>query len=228
VDAAPAIAPAGDLPAPYGVGAVVRRSGPRLVRDGFGPLATFLIGWKLFGLGIGIAAAAVFGTVVFAHERRQGRPATVVRAALVLVAIRAVVGVSSGSASVYLAQEIGIDALIASVMLGSVALGRPILAALAPEFYPFTPEMLASDTFRRTMRSITIAWGAYFLVRGLVRLGALLTLPRANYVLVVALTDAPFLIAMLGWSVYYTGRVFRDSSDWGPMMRDAESARAPS
>jgi hypothetical protein len=163
---------------------------------------------------------------VLAHERRRGRPATVLRAALVLVAIRAVVGISSASADVYLAQEIAIDALIASVMLGSVALGRPILALLAPEFYPFTPEMRSSDTFRRTMRLVTIAWGVYFVARGLVRLAALLTLARGNYVLVVALTDAPFLIAMLAWSVYYTGRSFRDSPEWGAMMLAAESAPA--
>ena len=48
--------------------------------------------------------AVVFGLSVFVHERRQGRPAMVVRVALVLVAIRAVVGLSSDSATVYLAQ----------------------------------------------------------------------------------------------------------------------------
>src|SRR6476646_9396554 len=73
------------LPGPIDVGAVVRRSAPRLVRDAFGPLAMFLIGWKLVSLGTGIAAAAVFGVVVFVHERRSGRPAIVVRIALVLV-----------------------------------------------------------------------------------------------------------------------------------------------
>src|SRR6478672_10116710 len=118
------------------VRAVVRRSAPRLVRDAFGPLAMFLLGWKLVSLGTGIAAAAVFGLVVFVHERRSGRPAIVVRIALVLVAARAIVGVSSGSATVYLAQEIGIDALLASAVFYSVLSGRPLGAALAGEFFP--------------------------------------------------------------------------------------------
>jgi len=69
---------------------------PRLVRDGFGPLLIFFAGWKLFGLGAGIVSAVIFGLAVFAHERRQGRPATVIRLALVLVAIRATVGIVSG------------------------------------------------------------------------------------------------------------------------------------
>jgi hypothetical protein len=213
---------ASDLPASIGVGAVVRRTGPRLVRDGFGPLATFLLGWKLVGLGFGIAAAAAFGLAVFVHERRRGRPAMVVRVALVLVAVRAIVGISSGSADVYLAQEIAIDALLASVVLGSVALRRPLAALLASEFYPFTEEMRASETFRHAMLIVTVVWGAYFAVRGLVRLAALLVLERESYVLVVALTDAPFLIALLAWSVYYTGATFRRSPQWAPLIAAAE------
>src|SRR5205085_2275096 len=82
----------GDLPAPIGVGAVVRQAGPRLVRDGFGPLAIFFTGWKLIGLTAGILMAAAFGLAIFVHERRAGRPAAVVRLALLLVAIRAIVG----------------------------------------------------------------------------------------------------------------------------------------
>src|SRR5271169_4235100 len=93
------------LPEPIATRAVVRRAGPRLVRDGFGPLAVFFAGWKLIGLTAGIGMAVLFGISVFLHERRQGRPAMVVRLALVLVAIRATVGLSSGSATVYLAQE---------------------------------------------------------------------------------------------------------------------------
>ncbi|MEA2152737.1 MAG: hypothetical protein QOI18_970, partial [Solirubrobacteraceae bacterium] len=66
---------------PISVRAVVRRAGPRLVRDGFGPLAVFFLGWKLIGLTAGIAMAVLFGLSVFVHERRQGRPAMVVRLA---------------------------------------------------------------------------------------------------------------------------------------------------
>jgi hypothetical protein len=217
-------APTGEIPASIGVKAVVRSAGPRLVRDGFGPLATFLLGWKLVGLGVGIAAAAVFGLAVFVHERQRGRPAMVLRVALVLVAVRAIVGVSSGSANVYLAQEIGFDALLATVVLGSVALGRPLAAMLAGEFFPFTDEMRASQEFRRAMTVVTAMWGGYFLLRGLVRLAALLTLARDSYVVVLAVSDAPFLIAVLAWSVYYTASTFRASPLWGPMIAAAELA----
>lgn len=213
---------------PTSIGAVIRRAGPRLVRDAFGPLAVFFAGWKLIGLTAGIGMAALFGVSVFVHERRQGRPAMVVRLALMLVAIRASVGLSSGSASVYLAQEIGIDTLLGCAVLASLARGRSFASWFAGEIFPLPQEMRESDTFRRAMRTITVVWGIYFLVRALVRLTALLTLSTNHYALVIALSDAPFLIAILAWSVYHTASAFRNSARWPPMIAAAEASRARS
>jgi intracellular septation protein A len=209
------------LPGPIGTGSVVRRSAPRLLRDGFGPLAVFYAGWKLLGLYPGIALAAAFGVAVFALERRRGQPAMVVRLALVLVAIRATVGITSASARTYLAQEIGIDTLLGCVVMASLAASRPFAAWFATEIYPLPAELRDSEEFTRAMRRITLVWGAYFFARALVRLTALLTLSTDRYVLVAALSDAPFLVALLAWSVYHTSTVFRRSAQWGPLLVEA-------
>jgi hypothetical protein len=214
------------LPGSIAVGAVVRRVGPRLVRDGFGPLVVFYAGWKLVGLTAGIVLALAFGLSVFAHERRQGRPAAFVRMALFLVALRATVGLSSGSARVYLAQEIGVDILLGVLLCGSLAMGRPLAAWLAGDVFPFTPEMRESETFQWVMRTITSVWGGYFLVRAIVRFAALLLLSTDRFVVVVALSDVPFVLALLAWSVYYSTRAFRRSPQWGPLIAAAEAATA--
>jgi hypothetical protein len=191
------------------IGAVIRRAGLRLVRDAFGPLAVFFAGWKLIGLTAGIGMAALFGVSVFMHERRQGRPAMIVRLALILVAIRASVGLSSDSATVYLAQEIGIDTLLACAVLASLTRGHPFASWFAGEIYPLPQATRESDTFQDVMRTITAVWGLYFLARATVRLTALLTLNTDLYALVIALSDAPFLIAILAWSVYHTVGTFK-------------------
>jgi intracellular septation protein A len=215
---------------PPAVGSVVRSAGPRLVRDAFGPLAIFFTGWKLIALPVGIALAMLFGAAVYAHERRNERPAIIVRVALVFVLIRGVVGLASNSARVYLSMEIGLDVLIACIVLGLLARGRPLAALFAEEVFPLPTEMSDSDTFRHAMRTITLVWGLYFLVRSFVRLGALLTLTTDGYVLVASLSDAPFLIAILAWSVRYTTKAFRSSFRWGPALAAAEPlpARASS
>jgi hypothetical protein len=213
---------------PTSIGAVIRRASPRLVRDAFGPLAIFFAGWKLIGLAAGIGMAALFGVSVFMHERRQGRPAVIVRLALILVAIRASVGLSSGSATVYLAQEIGIDTLLACAVLASLARGRPFASWFADEIFPLPQEMRESDTFRGAMRTITAVWGLYFLARAMVRLTALLTLSTNRFALVIALSDAPFLIALLAWSIYHTTSAFRNSARWAPVIAAAEAPRSRS
>jgi hypothetical protein len=206
---------------------IIRRSAPRLVRDGFGPLAMFYLGWKSIGLSAGIGLAVAFGVSIFLWERRQGRPAALVRVALVLVLLRAIVGLSSGSASVYLAQEIAIDVLIAGVVLGTLAAARPISTWIAADVYPFTEEMRGSSTFREVMRTVTIVWGCYFLARAAVRLAALLTLSTDRYLLVVALSDAPFLVLLLAWSVRYTLGSFRRSEQWGALFAPSGQASLP-
>jgi hypothetical protein len=213
---------------PVSIGAVICRAAPRLVRDAFGPLAIFFAGWKLIGLTAGIGMAALFGMSVFMHERRQGRPATIVRLALILVAIRASVGLSSGSAAVYLAQEIGIDTLLACAVLASLARGHPLASWFAEEIFPLPREMRESETFQDAMRTITAVWGLYFLARAIVRLTALLTLSTDLYALVIALSDAPFLIAILAWSVYHVAGAFQNSARLAPESATPEASRAGS
>jgi intracellular septation protein A len=211
---------------PPSLGAVMRSAAPRLVRDAFGPLAAFYAGWKLIGLVAGILLAVALGVAVYVHERRHGRPAMIVRVALALVLIRATIGLSADSARVYLGMEIVVDTLIAGLVLGLLARGRPLAAVFAREVYPLPPELSESRTFRDAMARITAVWGIYFLLRALVRLAALLTLSTDQYVLVSALSDAPFLIAILAWSVRYTTKAFRESEQWAPAIARAEAMPA--
>jgi hypothetical protein len=218
-------------PGSFGPRAVLRTAAPRLVRDAVGPLAIFYAGWKLVGLSVGIVAALLFGVLVFSRERRAGRPGLIVRVALTFVVIRAIVGLSSGSARVYLAQEAGADLIISAIVLGLLARGRPLAQMFAQEVFPLPPALTESEEFARAMRRITLVWGLYFLARSMVRLAALLTLSTDQYVLVSALSDAPFLVAILAWSVSYTSRVFRNSARFGPLMAAAQppplTSRAP-
>src|SRR4051794_27492688 len=172
---------------------IVRGTAPRVLRDALGPIVCFFIGWKLAGLVVGIVLATVFAAVVYRHERRAGRPAIIVRVAFVLVVIRAVVGLTSGSARVYLGQEAAIDAAIGITVLGFLAAGRPLASFFAREIYPFPDEVRDAPEFRRAFAGMSAVWGAYFLVRSAVRLTAVLTLSVNQYLLVDALSGAPFL-----------------------------------
>jgi hypothetical protein len=214
------------LEAPLAVGSILRRSAPRIVRDALGPIATFYVGWKLAGLVVGIFCATAFALVMYRRERRHGRPAMVVRVALGLVLLRAVVGLVSGDAKLYLGQDVVIDALLALIVFGSVAIGKPVAEIFAREVYPFPDQVRGSSTYRATFRTVTLAWGSYFLARSSVRLVALILLSVDGYLLVAALSGAPFILALLAWSVLYTTRRFRRSEEWGGAIAAAEAAEA--
>jgi hypothetical protein len=90
------------------------------------------------------------------------------------------------------------------------------------DVYPFPRDVVESRTYRHAMRVITYVWGGYFLLRGLVRLAALLALSTDSYAIVVAVSDAPFLIALLAWSTFYSLRTFRGSEEYGSLIAAAE------
>ena len=210
------------LPQPIAVGTVLRRSGPRVVRDGIGPIACFYVGWKLFGLVVGIAFATAFALVLYRRERRLGRPALIVRVATALVLIRAIVGLISGSTTLYLGQEVVIDFLLGSIVLGSLILGRPLAEAFAREVYPVPEEARGSPILHRVFQVVTLVWACYFMARSAVRLIALLTLTTDGYLLVDALTGAPGILAALAWSVFFTARRVRASDELRDVLLVAE------
>jgi hypothetical protein len=214
------------LGAPLAVRSVLRHSAPRIVRDALGPLASFFVGWKLAGLVVGILCATAFALVMYRHERRSGRPAVIVRVALGLVLVRAVVGLISGDAKLYLGQDVVIDACLGLGVLGSVAFGKPAGELFAREVYPFPDRVRASATYRGTFHSVTIVWGTYFLARSAVRLTALILFSVDGYLVVAALSGAPLIVALLAWSIFYTARRFRRSEEFGAAIAAAEAAEA--
>jgi intracellular septation protein A len=197
-----------------------------VARDAFGPLLAFFTGWKLAGLYVGIAAAVAVGVSLYVYERRHGRPGLVVRLSLGLVFVRAGVGVVTGSTSTYLGQEIAIDCLLSALFLGSMALGRPVTEFFAREIFPVPDSVRESADYRAMFGLIAAVWGTYFLLRAGVRLAAFLTLSKDAYLAVVAISDVPFLLGVLAWSVWFAGRRMRRSEHWATIV-DAQAAAGP-
>ena len=218
-----------ELASPANARSILGRSGPRFLRDALGPLLAFYLGWKLTDLVvIGVAAATVTAMTLYAYERGHGRPGMVTRIALGLVLIRAGVGIATGSAKLYLGQDVIIDSLLASAWLGSLFTRRSLADLFVREIYPLPPEVRESETYKRTFRHITLVWGLYFALRAAVRLAVVLLFSVDAYVAVAAATEVP-LVLLLAWSVLYSLKRFRDSEEWGPALaalREAEAEAA--
>jgi hypothetical protein len=84
--------------------------------------------------------------------------------------------------------------------------------------YPLPAEVRESDMYAETFRRITSVWVAYFYTCAGVRLVALLVLSADAYVVVSAITGAPFIIALLVWSVRHGVRRLRAALETGAVI----------
>ncbi len=209
---------------PISVKGILLGSGPRFARDAFGPIGSFWVLWKLWGLVPGILAATCVALFAYSYERRRQRPGLVVRIALVFVVIQAVVGLATGSAEIYLAIPVITNACYGLTFIGSTMIGRPLAAIFAEELFPLPDEVKASRTHRQVFRRISLAWGCYMVSRSAIRLTILLVFGVDIFVAVSFATGSPITAALMAWSVWYGVRSFRRSDEWGPAIAALEAA----
>src|SRR4051794_23811818 len=187
---------------------ILRIAGPRIARDALCPLAAFYAGYKLIGLGAGIAAASVVGLTVAALARREGRPGLIAAIAVIFVVARGTAGLVGGTATAYLAGDVVMDTLLAGLFLGSLAVGKPLAAAFAAEIFPVPDEAREHEGYMDVFRFLTLVWGLFFVVRGCVRLGMLFTGNVDLYVLVSAISEV-FLLGLMAWSARFSIQAYR-------------------
>jgi uncharacterized membrane protein len=90
----------------------------------------------------------------------------------------------TGNTFVYFVQPVFTDAAVATVFLGSLWTGPPIVARLASDFYPINAEIAARPRIRRLFRSLTLMWGLVVGVKGVVTLWLLQSLPMVHFMVI--------------------------------------------
>jgi len=165
--------------------AVVKRSAPRLIEASLIPTALFYCCLVVVGVGAAYAAALLwlYAAVASRLVRHQPVPPLIVLGAIG-VTIKTAVSIASGSTFVYFAQPVLTSLVVGCVFLLSVALGRPMVQALALEFWPLTPEMLADPFVVRLLRRLTFLWAGVNFAVGAATLTLLVILPLPMFVAV--------------------------------------------
>jgi intracellular septation protein A len=179
---------------------------PGFLREGFLPLAAFYGGLQLSGLAAGIAAATVVSVLIYLYERRIGRDGLLVRISLGFVLVQGAIGLAADSTTVYLAQPVLVNAAWGLAFLVSAAIRRPLAGALACAWYPFPHEFRQTDQFKRVFGVQSLVWGAYFLARSGLRMGALLYGSLENFLAVAFLTGTPVMFLLIVWSIRHAMR----------------------
>lgn len=187
---------------------------PRFVREAFGPVAAFYVGYELGSLVVGIVLATGVGVALNLYERKRGRAGALALVSVGFILVQAAIGIAADSATVYLAQPVLVSAISGIANIVSVVLGRPLAGVFADAWYPFPPEIKASRTYRRVFGMESIVWGVYLLARSGIRLSVLISGSIGAFAAIQLATGVPLTIALVAWSVWYATRCFEQSTEW--------------
>jgi hypothetical protein len=130
------------LPRRRVLAAVARRGLPGVLEASLVPSAIFLVVTTTIGAMPAMIAVLVWGYSTILRRALRGRsvPSVLVLAMFGLT-IKTLVGVVSGSTFAYFLQPVATTVAVAGVFLGSVLVGRPLIARIAHDFCPIAPEV---------------------------------------------------------------------------------------
>ncbi len=153
---------------------------------GAAPTLFYLIFNAIAGVRPAIAAAVIVGVAVYAIQRHYRPQITMVRWLMVFsVAFNVgfgVWGLVEGDGKVYWARDFIDNFVLGGLFLLSVFLGRPIVSALVRETFPELRERMPAD--HRVWIRLTIVWGLYIALAGVLRWWILDQVSAGTYALI--------------------------------------------
>jgi hypothetical protein len=170
------------------------------------PAVLFAATMVLFGLVTAVLVALAWVAGVMTWRALTGRPVSgLLLLTCGLMTAKTTFLLVTGNTFVYFVQPVFIDAAVASAFLGSLWSARPLVARLAPDFYPLDAALAARSAVRSLFRRLTLMWGLVILLKGTLTLWLLLSLSTVDYVLVkgsviITLTLLTVIVTVV-WSV---------------------------
>jgi hypothetical protein len=122
-----------------------------------------------------------------------------------ILTAKTTVMLATGNTFIYFAQPVLVDITVSAIFLGSLWSSRPVVARIAPEFFPMDAAVAARPQVRSHFRSLTLMWGLVILAKGCITLWLLESLSTTNFVLIkggaiLTLTLTAALVTVM-WSV---------------------------
>src|SRR5256885_4543973 len=168
---------------------VVRRSGPHLIEATIVPAVLFYVCLVTVGLGAAYIAALSWSYAALCRRvLGRGPVPPILVIGVIGITVRTLVAVVSRSSFVYFFQPVLGSIAMGCVFLVSVAIGRPLIATLAHEFWPLSPEVVARPGVVRLFRRLTVLWAGVNLASAALTTGLLVSLPLGAFLAVKQLS----------------------------------------
>ena len=132
-----------------------RRSLPSVIEATLIPAGIFYLCLVHFGPGTAMIASLSwsYGAVV-RHLLVDGRVPAILGLAVLGLSVRTLFGITSGT-FIYFLQPIVTTLALAAAFIASLCIGRPIIARLAHDFCPLSPEIASRSSVVRLFSRLT-------------------------------------------------------------------------
>ena len=185
---------------------VVARVAVSLATAVFAPAALLWLMLVIFNIAAAVLVA--LGWMVGAMGWRwatKRRVSGLLLLTLGIMTVRTAFTLITGNTFIYFVQPVFADFAVAAIFLGSLWSARPVIARLAPDFYPMSAAVAARPEMRDLFRRLTLMWGLVILVKGTITLWLLESLSTVNFVLIkggaiITLTLTAAVVTIV-WSV---------------------------
>lgn len=139
---------------------------------------------------MGAALAWTYGALIWRRATHRPVSGLLALAAGVLT-LRTIVSIAAQSPFLYFLQPVLTDVAIGFAFLMTLLSTKPIIARMAPDFYPLDDEVAARPGVRRLFAGLTALWGTVLILKGSIMLWVLTSSSTDTYVLVRGLTVPP-------------------------------------
>lgn len=174
---------------------------------GFIPLIGFYIGQKMGGVGWAVAVGGVLSLAVIPLELRTTGQMRWCWIGIAGVVFSGALALLTENPKLFFLRSVLGDAAFGVAMVGSLAIGRPLIATFASWAVTIPDEYKSTAAYKRSFAVLTLVWGIVNLMRAGGR-GWMLTHGSLEQLMVVNLaTGWPVFAALVGFSVWYPRRL---------------------
>jgi hypothetical protein len=160
----------------------------------------------LFNVAVAVIVVLAWMAGAMALRTATGRPVSgLLMLTLGVMTVRTAFTLATGSTFVYFVQPVFADVAVAGLFLGSLLTSRPVIARLAPDFYPMADGVLSRPEICALFRRLTLMWGLVILAKAGITVWLLESLSTVNFVLIkggaiITLTLTAATVTVI-WSV---------------------------
>jgi hypothetical protein len=186
-----------------------RRSLPSLIEATIIPAILLYVCFAIFGPVVAMLAVLSwsYGAVIrrlVTHQRIPG----VLMLAVTALTVRTIVGIASGT-FLYFLQPVATTLVLAGIFFGSLFFGRPIIARMAGDFCPITPDIAERPAVVRLFAGLTLMWAGVHLLSAGTTFAMLMSLPTGTFIALKSVISLAITISAVAVTIHWSIRTAR-------------------